>query len=379
MLLQEPVKSSQSHPSFSLPSWACHTKGKASILIHSDIPSHFLPNYSIHSDTHDTAASLVTPPDSNSRVIFISVYRRYGSTPDTNASICSGFLHWVQETLDSYVSYADALVIGGDFNLHSTRLGSPTNGPGAKALHLIGDALAPDGAILNDGSITRPGWTQSRPNSQQQLPSAIDITLATSINSDVAFSGWHVEDGYRSDHDRILFKVTGQPLDTPQPATEVRYTLASKPPSTSYRDFKHQVSHLLNSNGWTHPSSPPHAAPHGMVHEDHESISHFSPVPLHTTDINTLNHSITISLMSAAEKTGIINVISNNTLRDKPPSPPSYWSKKCTKLLLLKRKCKKKIEGIKAAHSLPYSITIQYTLTKLNTSHNKKKKQLFIG
>ncbi len=340
-ILQE-MGSKEYKPSFPSREWTCYGSGNAGLLIHRSIRSVALPQFTCVTPFFTSAAAIAYIDGFNVPIAILSVYRNHlvdetafsNESPPSNSSKSADpniFLNWIEETISQLPAVTEAYIIGGDFNIKSTELGSLKDDKASSRLTTIGLALQPDGGFLNDGSFTRHHWDSS---SKHIDSSAIDLTLAYSSSaSAIIYSDWKTNGQGVSDHMRITFNATSTnpiPLINQRKHPGFRKQrhgegAAQELVNATYREI---LTRELESKGWA-PSNPLHL----------NTIPHLDP----DITIKELTHTM---LSSALEATFIQVAL---PLRKFPLSHSrNYaWNEECDKKLKVRRKCKRRLAEIK--------------------------------
>ena len=154
---------------------------KSGIWVHNNVLSAPFPKLTIDCDEFSSVASLVSFPPQSSQLLVVSVYRnQLPYSEEGQAKLF--FVEWLKNIVLSYPQYD--IIIGGDFNIHATFLGSVNTDVGGSALESFADSIQGFGCFLNDGSATRVGWPGC---SSPVTPSAIDATLFIGAMCNVTF------------------------------------------------------------------------------------------------------------------------------------------------------------------------------------------------
>jgi ribonuclease HI len=247
-LLQETqnLNSSSSPPGWTLLSSSC-----CSILCRSSITIGPFADLTVDCPEYSSVGAQIVIPDSNTRVVFASVYRHIRA--EVGVHDPSVFLEWIhQRTL--HLSDVE-LVIGGDFNFHSTRFGSATDDPQAYMLTDIEASHQPHGRFLNTGDPTYIGWPLSV---DPPVPSAIDLTFALSPNHNLEFSNWRTTETDRSDHCLITFDIAASaPVDPATPSARFKTCKSAQTPSSLAKLKVEVTKHIVQSQLASAPLDSP--------------------------------------------------------------------------------------------------------------------------
>jgi len=283
-LLQE-MGRKDTKPNFPERDWNIYGSGNAGILIHKNLRSILLPEYSTVTENFSTVAASVYLDELETPITFISVYRNTLSiSEDENNSQNSRisdrniFLDWLENTITQLPTQCESFVIGGDYNIRAKELGSHKDDNGAVRLITLGLSLNPEGCILNDGSITRQNWITSEKNIH---PSSIDVTMVhANESSDIVFTDWKTNGTGLSDHMRITFNINYNAV-TPQ-KNEMKTGNGKKYKTNHFSDneskliafaeFVTLLTNAITEKGWippndTHPNIVPHIDPDITVNE----------------------------------------------------------------------------------------------------------------
>jgi len=294
VLLQE-MGMKDTKPKFPEREWNIYGSGNAGILVHKNLRSIFLPEFSITTEAFSTAAATIYPDGQTVPINFISVYRNIlisenssnsQNSQNSNLADPNIFLDWLENTIAELPANSESFVIGGDFNIRAKEFGSHKDDNGAARLVTLGLSLNPEGCILNDGSITRQHWITSDKNIQ---PSAIDITMVyASVSSGIVFTDWKTNGTGISDHMRITFDINftlnnrDEQSDENEMKTNQRIYKKNvfndeQSESKSRADFSNLLSNKIISKGWvptndTQINNVPNVDPDITISEMNEMI-----------------------------------------------------------------------------------------------------------
>ena len=177
--------------------WNYHSLHQASVLVHSSTPSFLRSDLSISNNYNDLITQIKIP-NLSCDILCTSTYRKCINTSISRTN----FITQIQHTAIKLKSSGLPFIIGGDFNLHSTFLGSNSDDNTTSQLIHLSTLYTP--GFLNNGLPTRfPQNPLSHSN-----PSAIDLTIAhANPHSSINFSNWTTHPPLFSDHCRITFSI----------------------------------------------------------------------------------------------------------------------------------------------------------------------------
>ena len=152
------------------------------------------------------AVDIAGLPGHHGAVLVISVYRDQLKDPRL-------LMEYLREVLLQVP--AVNVVVGGDFNIHSTAVGGKRNGPaGAELAELIDLLTATGGGCANTGAATWKGRPMAAGTRQE---SHIDVTLFSAAEaSKIKIMEWKVGQQETSDHVPIHFKIGGADRNSPE-------------------------------------------------------------------------------------------------------------------------------------------------------------------
>ena len=159
------------------------------------------------------AVDIAGIPGHDGAILVISVYRDQLEDP-----------HLLVEYLREVLLQVPAVtvVIGGDFNIHSTAVGGKRNGPaGVELAELIDQLTGTGGGCANTGAATWKGRPVAAGTRQE---SHIDVTLFSTASEAgrIQIRDWRVGQQETSDHAPIHFGIGGTERDSPEAATGKR-------------------------------------------------------------------------------------------------------------------------------------------------------------
>jgi ribonuclease HI len=191
--------------------WTPFQSGRAAVLVAQGIRASVNETWMRQSDEDGSgldaaAVDIAGIPGHDGAVLIISVYRDQLEDP-----------HLLMEYLREVLLQEPAVnvVVGGDFNIHSTAVGGKRNGPaGAELAELIAQLVDTGGGCANTGAAT---WKDRPAAAAARKESHIDVTLfSTSAASKIELKEWEVGEQETSDHVTIHFKIGGTDRISPE-------------------------------------------------------------------------------------------------------------------------------------------------------------------
>ena len=189
--------------------WSVFESGRASILVSQGVRAVECKQWArvagVDGAVLDAVAVEVAGMGIAHPILLVSVYR------DQTQSIPEA-IEFLRELL--FQLTAVSVIVGGDFNIHSTALGASRDGPqGGEFGSLVDELREIGGNCVNDGS---PTWVGRVNRVAPCTPSHIDGTLfAPGLDWPIDLRDWRTGDQSQSDHVTIYYDIVEQSNEGP--------------------------------------------------------------------------------------------------------------------------------------------------------------------